>query len=135
MEEEDEVDGPVAFFKRLSVEEIADLLFETTLSTWDYWWHNPVTCKPRLWPLSRIVKKISREEDLFGELNRLCDGSVCLKARMAMTGLDGCISISTFCAILAWLGPKCKLASRESSRAICEDVAQIIQPIVYKIYR
>lgn len=131
----DQVDGAVVFFKNLTEEDIACILLETTLSTWDMIWHNPLLLKPKLWKFGEIVRKISGADELFKEINKECAGSTLKRALLAVRNLPSPFTISILCALLAWLGPHCKRNSRDETMFLCKAVASVVYPTLEKLVR
>ncbi|UJZ92501.1 LH2 [Barthadenovirus sternae] len=130
---EDVVDNSLLFFKTLSVSEISDLLLETTLSFWDLWRNNPVILQRRLWDVSDIIRKVSKDTSLFVELSSICTGSVVDKALTIVKNLPDPFTIYIFCGILAWLGPQCKEYLKKDTKEMCDRVAEILFPTLKKL--
>lgn len=124
---DDAVDGnALLFFKNLTAAEISDLLLETTLSFWDMWRNNPIILQRKLWNLSDIIRKISKNTSMFDELNVICHGSVINKAQLAVASLPNPFKLSVLCALIAWLGPQCKQPLKKDTKEMCDRVAQVV---------
>ncbi|QOJ53937.1 E1B protein small T-antigen [Barthadenovirus mellis] len=99
--------------KNLTVEDIAELLFDCCCSGLSLFRHSRITLKPHLWSISSIVCRIAKDRELFSELDKLNKGDALDGAQMFITCCDKPCRLPLVLGMFGWVGSKCRVLGED----------------------